>query len=78
MYFQASGQGGGNFFEGREMSELERRERKRKEGRHATYHVVLCNECPQKYLMKNPRHSNKVVLRKKWTKNPYILTKTKF
>lgn len=67
-FFQASGEGGGNFYDGRDMTELERRERKRKESRHVNHHNVVCDECPQKYLLKNPTNSNKVVLRKKWTR----------
>lgn len=66
-FFQASGEGGGSFYDGRDMTELECRERKRKESRHVNHHNVVCNECPQKYLMKNPTNANKVVLRKKWT-----------
>lgn len=75
-FVQVSGQGGGNFFEGREMTELERCERIRKEARHINHHGVVCNECTQKYQMKNPSESNEVVLSPKMENFQLILTKT--
>lgn len=71
-FLKVAGQGGGNFYDGREMTQLERRERIRKEARHMNHHVVVCYECPYKYLLKNPTKTNKVVLRKKWKRKHSI------
>lgn len=60
-FSKSAGQGGGNFFEVRDMTELERSERIRKEARHQNHHNDVCDRCPRKYRMKNANKSNKVV-----------------